>query len=79
MLTILIIVVLLMNTREVNEMTKMNKMIDNLHIALAKVEETKAIMMDTNTSSIFWNEIDAIESKLRVNIELLGEIESDSE
>ena len=55
--------------------TKMNVMIDCLHIALAKVEETKAIMMDTNTSSIFWNEIDAIESKLRVTVELLGEIE----
>ncbi len=59
-------------------MTKMNVMIDNLHIALAKVEETKAIMMDTNTSSIFWNEIDAIESKLRVTVELLGEIEDEA-
>ena len=71
----MIIRVSLSHQTEGTNMTKMNVMIDNLHIALAKVEETKAIMMDTNTSSIFWNEIDAIESKLRVNIELLGEIE----
>ena len=75
MLTILIIVVLLMNTREVNEMTKMNKMIDNLHIALAKVEETKALMMDSNTNSIFWNKIDVIEADLAATIKVLAETE----
>jgi len=56
-------------------MTKMNKMIDNLHIALAKVEETKALMMDANTNSIFWNKIDVIEADLRATITVLEETE----
>lgn len=54
-------------------MTKINKMIDNLQIALAKVEETKALMMDSNTNSIFWNKIDVIEADLRATITVLEE------
>ena len=60
-------------------MTKMQAMIDNLHIALRKVEDTKLIMMDTNTNSIFWNKMDVIQSDLMVQIKMLGEIKDAAE
>jgi len=56
--------------------TKIDVMIDNLHIALAKVEETKALMMDSNTNSIFWNKIDVIEADLAATIKVLGETDN---
>ena len=60
-------------------MTKMNKMIDNLHVALAKVEETKDLMMDANTNVIFWTKMDSIEADIRASIVVLTETSNDSE
>ena len=49
-------------------MTKIDKMVAELMIARAKVAETRLIMMDANTSSIFWNKMDTIHADIEASI-----------
>jgi len=60
-------------------MSKIDLMMLQLLCALEQVEKTKAVMMDSNTNSIFWNKMDTIEADLQATLNLLEETRHDSE